>query len=75
MALPVFVEAKKMLIPEAKNYLGKDCAVTFSDRHGNVQTQTVHIHDVSYVPLYGACLVGDIDDIWLARVTNITALV
>ncbi|NLN75861.1 MAG: hypothetical protein GX139_06085 [Armatimonadetes bacterium] len=64
-----------MFIPEAKNYLGKDCAVTFSDRHGKVHTQTLHIHDVSFVPMYGACLVGDIDDIWLDRVTKITAVV
>jgi hypothetical protein len=74
LALPV-TEAKTMLISEAKNYLDKDCAVTFSDRHGNLQTQTVHIHDVSFVPMYGACIVGDIDDIWLARVTSITALI
>ena len=63
-----------MLISEAKNYLDKDCAVTFNDRLGNQHTQTLHIHDVSYVPMYGACLVGDIDDIWLERVTSITTL-
>ncbi len=45
-----------MLIPEAKTYLGKNCTVTFNDRHGNVRTQTLHIHDVNYVPMYGACL-------------------
>ncbi len=63
-----------MLIPEAKNYLGKNCTVTFNDRHGNQQTQILHVHDVSYVPMYGACLIGDVDDIWLDRITNITAL-
>lgn len=63
-----------MLISEAKNYLDKDCAVTFTDRHGNLLTQTLHIHDVTYQPMYGACLVVDIDDIWLERVTSINAL-
>ena len=74
MALPTYVRSK-MLIPEAKTYLGKNCTVTFNDRHGNVRTQTLHIHDVNYVPMYGARLVGDIDDIWLDRVTSISASV
>ena len=63
-----------MSIPEAKNYLGRDCAVTYRDRHGNAHTQTMHVHDVTFVPMYGGCIVGDIDDIWLDRVTNISAL-
>ena len=67
-------EASEMLIPEAKNYLGKDCSVTFSDRHGSLHTHKMHIYDVTFTPMYGACLVADIDDIWLERVTSINAL-
>ena len=63
-----------MLIPEAKNYLGRDCAVTFRDRHGHLHIQTTRVHDVTFVPMYGACLVGDSDEIWLDRVTSISAL-
>lgn len=63
-----------MQIPEAKNYLGRHCTVTFRDRHGELQTQTTHVHDVTFVPMYGGCLVGDVDDIWLDRVTSISAL-
>jgi len=63
-----------MNIPEAKQYLGRSVSVTFRDRHGDLQTQTTRVHDVTFVPMYGACLVGDIDDIWLDRVTDIHAL-
>ena len=63
-----------MLIPEARNYLGRDCAVTYRDRYGEVHTQNMRVHDVTFVPMYGGCLVGDIDDIWLDRITSISAL-
>lgn len=63
-----------MQIPEAKNYLGRNCTVTYRDRHGDQHTQTLHVHDVTFVPMYGGCLVGDIEDIWLDRITNISAL-
>ena len=63
-----------MLIPEAKNYLGQNCSVTYRDRHGDTHTTTVHVHDVTFVPMYGGCLVGDIEDIWLEKITSISAL-
>ena len=63
-----------MLIPEARNYLGRNCTVTYRDRHGDRHTATTHVHDVTFVPMYGGCLVGDIEDIWLDKVTSINAL-
>jgi len=54
-----------MHIPEAKQFLGRNVSVTYRDRHGDLHTKTLHVHDVSFVPMYGGCLVGDIDDIWL----------
>lgn len=63
-----------MGIPEAKNYLGKNCTVTFRDRHGDLHTKTLHVHDVTFVPMYGGYIVGDMDDIWLDRVTSISAV-
>ena len=63
-----------MLIPEARNYLGRDCSITFKDRHGDLHTRMTRVHDVTFVPMYGACLVSDADDIWLDRVTSISAL-
>jgi len=61
-------------IPEAKQYLGKNVAITYRDRHGDLHTRSLHVHDVRYVPIYGGCLVGDIDDIWLDRVTSISTV-
>jgi len=63
-----------MFIPEAKQYLGKNVAVTYRDRHGDLHTKSLHVHDVTFVPIYGGCIVGDIDDIWLDRVTSISAI-
>lgn len=63
-----------MYIPEAKQYLGKNVAVTYRDRHGDLHTRSLHVHDVTFAPIYGGCLVGGIDDIWLDRVTSISAV-
>jgi hypothetical protein len=66
-------EATGMKIPEAKQYLGKNCTVTFLDRHGEEITRNLHVEDVTFVPLYGAYLIGDIEDVSLERVTSICA--
>ena len=63
-----------MNIPEAKQYLGKNCAVTFLNRHGDEITRQLRVHDVAFVPLYGAYLIGDMEDVSLERVTSIDAL-
>lgn len=63
-----------MFIPEAKRYLGRNVSVTYRDRHGDLHTRTTHVHDVAFVPMYGACIVGDIEDIWLDKVTSISAV-
>ena len=63
-----------MNIPEAKQYLGRHCAVTFHNRHGDEITKNLRIYDVEFVPLYGPYLIGDIEDVSLDRVTTISAL-
>ncbi|MGQ9454755.1 MAG: hypothetical protein ACUVRS_06020 [Armatimonadota bacterium] len=63
-----------MRIPEAKQYLGKRCSVTYLDRHGGQVTRNLRIEDVTFVPLYGAYLIGDVEDICLDRVTDISVL-
>jgi len=63
-----------MYIPEAKQYLGKNVAVTYRDRHGDLHTRSLHVHDVVFAPIYGGCLIGAIDDIWLDRVTSISTI-
>lgn len=61
-------------IAEAKQYLGRDCQVTYLDRLGREKTKTLHVHDLTYVPLYGAFLVGDVEDVNLDRVKAIQPL-
>jgi hypothetical protein len=63
-----------MFIPEAKQYLGKNVAVTYRDRHGESHTKSMRVYDVTFVPMYGGCLVGDIEDIWLDKVTSISSV-
>ncbi len=63
-----------MRIPEAKQYLGKHCSVTFLNRHGDEITRSLHVQDVAFVPLYGAYLIGDVEDVCLDRVTSISML-
>ena len=50
----LFEEGTTMTIPEAKAYVGKDCSVTWRDRHGKEQIMTTHIQDVTFVSHYGA---------------------
>ena len=60
-----------LTIPDTKQFVGRNCAVTWMDRMGREHSKVLHIHDVSFVPLYGAYLVGDIEDVSLERVTSI----
>ncbi len=63
-----------MQIPEAKQFLGRQCAVTYYDRRGDEITKTLRIDDITFVPLYGAYLIGDIEDVCLDKVTSIHTL-
>lgn len=61
-----------MNIPDVKQYVGKDCTITWRDRTGFEQSKVLHIHDLAYVPLYGAYLVGDVEDVCLDKITSIS---
>lgn len=61
-------------IRDAKEYVGRDCLITYRDRLGNEQQKTLHVHDLTFVPLYGAYLVGDVEDVHLDKVTAISPL-
>ena len=63
-----------MSISEAKKYMGQQCSVTYMNRHGDAITKDLHVHDVQFVPMYGAYLIGDIEDVSLDKVTNIMSL-
>lgn len=57
-----------MLISDAKAFAGQFAMVRYNDRAGNELTEAVEIFDVSFVPLYGPCLITDIGEIRLDRV-------
>ncbi|MCW5933310.1 MAG: hypothetical protein KIT45_03305 [Fimbriimonadia bacterium] len=63
-----------MQFREAQQYVGSNCQVAWKDRHGNVQTNQVFITDVSFVPLYGICLITDLQEIRLDRIVEIHSL-
>lgn len=63
-----------MKMTEARQYLGRHCSVTFFDRSGDEITKSLHVHDLTFVPLYGAYLIGDVEDVCLDRITNISTL-
>jgi hypothetical protein len=68
------MEGPAMTVIEAKAYVGKSCTVTWLDRRGFEQVVNLHIQDLTYVPLYGAYLVGDVDEVCLDKVTGIKPL-
>lgn len=63
-----------MHINDVRCFIGYEVNVEFTDWNGEVKKQTTHIHEINFIPMYGACLVGDMDDIWLDRVVSISAV-
>lgn len=60
-----------MTVHEATGYVGKDCAVTWKNRFGHEQIVRTHIYKLGFVPLYGTYIMGDVDDVFLNKVTRI----
>ncbi|MEN3002371.1 MAG: hypothetical protein ABDI19_11105 [Armatimonadota bacterium] len=61
-----------MSFREAQQYIGMDCEVAYRDRHGEIQTKRVFVVDVTFVPLYGICLITDCGEIRLDRIVNMS---
>ncbi|MCS7209916.1 MAG: hypothetical protein NZ874_10140 [Fimbriimonadales bacterium] len=62
-----------MSFSEAQQYIGMECTVAWRDRRGEIQERNLFIADVSFVPLYGICLITDYMEIRLDRVVSIRA--
>lgn len=62
-----------MSFNEAQRYVGMECTVAWRDRRGEIQERNLFIVDVSFVPLYGICLITDYMEIRLDRVVSIRA--
>ncbi len=63
-----------MSFKEAQQYIGMSCEVAYRDRRGELQVRQVYVTDVTFVPLYGLCLVTDYGEIRLDRVVSVNAL-
>ncbi len=63
-----------MHISEAREYVGKHCSVTWMDRYGREQTTNFRVNDLTFIPMYGAYLVGDGEELSLEKVTRIQTM-
>lgn len=63
-----------MQVSEAREFIGRNCSVTWKDRRGTEQTTVTRVNDLTFVPLYGAYLIGDSEELNLEKVTNIQTL-
>jgi hypothetical protein len=63
-----------MSFKDAQQYVGMECVVTWRDRRGDVQERNLFVSDVTFVPLYGICLITDYMEIRLDRVVSIRAV-
>jgi hypothetical protein len=60
-----------MGVHDAKAYVGSLCEIVWKDRAGNTHVTMATIEDARYVPLYGAYLITDAEDIRLEQVVSI----
>lgn len=63
-----------MTIPEAKAYVGRNCWISWKDRLGEQHSKVLQVEELQFVPLYGAYLISDTEELQLDRVTQIRAL-
>ncbi|HUV04537.1 MAG TPA: hypothetical protein VMX94_05465 [Armatimonadota bacterium] len=60
-----------MTIPEAKAYVGRSCWISWTDRLGREHSKVLQVENLQFVPLYGAYLIGDTEEVRLDKVTQI----
>lgn len=60
-----------MLVSDAKKFVGFEVEFTYQDRTGENKRLSGEIFDVTFVPLYGPCLVTDTGDYRLDRISQI----
>lgn len=59
-----------MLISEAKPLVGHFVNLSYTDRSNNIYSETVEIFDVTFIPLYGPCIITDVGEIRLDRIVK-----
>lgn len=61
-----------MLSSEVKALIGQIVQVEYSDKDGNIYIQNAELYDIGFLPLYGPCLILDIGEIRMDRVSAVT---
>lgn len=59
-----------MSLAEAKTYEGAQVSLTWTNRKGEEILETVDVYEVTFVPMYGPCLVTNCGNIALERVMS-----
>lgn len=60
-----------MQVTQARQFIGRNCSVTWTDRTGAEKTTELIVKDLLFVPLYGAYLVGEGEELNLDKVSDI----
>lgn len=62
-----------MLISDAKKLIGQIVDVEFTNRSGKLINERVEVFDVNFIALFGPCLITDLGDIRLDRISKAQA--
>lgn len=60
-----------MLSSEVKHLVGQIVQVEYVDKAGNTIIQNAELYEIGFLPLYGPCLILDIGEVRLDRVTSL----
>ncbi|MFN8139449.1 MAG: hypothetical protein U0R49_06595 [Fimbriimonadales bacterium] len=59
-----------MTVSEARDYVGKEVEVHYSDRRGDECSAIAYLVDVQHIPMYGTSLLFDFGEVAISRVIN-----
>ena len=63
-----------MSITEARSFVGKRCAITWTDRTGQEYKNVGTVQQTKFVPMYGTYLITESDEVNLDKITGIQPL-
>lgn len=63
-----------MSISEVRSFVGKRCSITWTDRSGQEYKNVGTVHNTKFIPMYGAYLVVENEELRLDKVTGIEPL-
>lgn len=72
--MPGIRQIEDMTTHHAKELIGRQLEVTFTDRLGNERVVTGYLLEVEFVPMYGTKLIFDTAEIAIERVVNYSEL-